>query len=353
MNRRLFNLLGLAAAFLTVAVLVVNWLGPQKPDAVDAEKLLPDFMQERAGVDFIQLSKGNGVPLVLKRDGEHWTVASRDGYPANAGKIRTLLDNLAQAEKVEAKTADPARYEKLGVKADSDQALLLTVKAGEKLVIELVVGNAVLRPAGHFVRMKADAQSWLIDRELSIGTEASDWLRTDLINLPASTIKRVERVKAQPVQCITVPCPPVAGDVLFTLSKEKVEDNSFTLAPIPAGKAPGADWLLAGLADALNGLNASDVLRADRFAFTAAKATFSRYRSFDDQAVLLSHYLKDNRHYVGLQAEAGPTATDAAKVAVEQLNQRHAGWLYEISSYKGEGMSRELNALVQDKAGSK
>jgi hypothetical protein len=34
---------------------------------------------------------------------------------------------------------------------------------------------------------------------------------------------------------------------------------------------------------------------------------------------------------------------------VEELYARHAGWLYEVSSYKGEGMARELSALVQDK----
>lgn len=353
MNRRLFNLLGVAAALLIVAVLALNWLGPQKPDRGTRAKLLPAFTEARATVDRVQLASNGKLLVELKRDGEQWRVASRDGYVANAGKIRTLLDNLGQAEKVEAKTADPGKHEKLGLKEDSDKALQLTLAAGEQTVAELVLGNTVLRPSGQFVRLKGDNQSWLVDRELAIGREVSDWLRTDLIMLPASKIKRVERLQTTVVQCVTAPCPPVAGEPVFALSKEKPEDNSFTLAPIPAGKEAGAAWLLSGLTDALNGLTAADVLRQTAFDFAGAKTTISRYVSFDDQIITLSHHLKDGKHYVSLHAEAGAAATDEVKKAVEDLNARHAGWLYEVSSYKGEGMARELSALVQDKAKDK
>ena len=349
MNRRLFNLLGIAAALLVVAVMALNWLGPQKPDRNQRDKLLPAFAEQRANVDRIQLASHGKTLVELQRDGEQWKVASRDSYVANAGKIRGLLDNLSGAEKVEAKTADPARHDKLGLKEDSDKSLLLTVFAGEQPFAELILGNTVARPSGQFVRLKADNQSWLIDRELTASREVADWLRTDLIALPASKIKRVERLQSRSVQCVTAPCPPVAGDTLFTLSKEKPEDNSFTLAPIPAGKVAGAAWLLSGLTDALNGLSAADVLKQTAFDFASAKTTISRYVSFDDQNVTLQHYLKDGKHYVSLSAEAGAAATNEVKKAVEELNARHAGWLYEVSSYKGEGMARELSALVQDK----
>lgn len=353
MNRRLFNLLGAAAAVLVIAVLALNWLGPQQPDRGSQDKLLPDFAATRANIDRIQLSSNGKLLVELQRDAEQWQVANRDGYTANAGKIRSLLDNLSQAEKMEAKTADPARHEKLGLNENSDKALLLRLQAGETVVAELIAGNTVHRPTGQFVRLKADNQSWLIDRELAAGRAATDWLRTDLINLPASKLKRVERLKSQTVQCVTAPCPPVAGDQEFALSKDKPEDNSFTLAPIPAGKEAGAAWLLAGLTDALNALTAADVSQQTAFDFAKAKATITRYVSFDDQIVTLHHYLHDGKHHVALHAEAGPAATDDVKKAVADLNQRHSGWLYEISSYKGEGMARELSALLQDKGKDK
>ncbi len=349
MNRRFFNLLGIVVALLLVAVLALNWLGPQKPEALDREKMLPELAAERGLVDHIQLGTRATSLVTLQRHGEQWQVVNRDGYVANAGKVRSLLDQLSSAEKSEAKTADPARHEKLGLLEDSDTTLLLTLRAGDRIVADLVVGKSVTRPPGHYVRIKGEAQSWLIDRELTVSREVTDWLRTDLINLPASKIRLVERLNALPVQCITAPCPPVPGERLFALSKAKAEDNSFSLAPIPAGKEPGAAWLLSGLSDALNGLAATDVVKATAFDFASAKATLSRYVSFDDQIVLVSHYLLNNKHYVGLHAEAGPAATDAVKKSVEELNQRHAGWLYEVSSYKGEGMARELNDLVQNK----
>ncbi len=353
MNRRLFNLLGVAAAVLVIAVLALNWLGPQKPDRSNRDKLLPDFAAARANIDRIQLSSNGKLLVELKRDGAQWLLANRDGYAANAGMIRSLLDNLSQAEKTEAKTADPARYEKLGLKEDSDNAVLLTLQAGETPVAALVIGNAAQRPAGQFVRLQNDNQSWLIDRELTVSRVVADWLRTDLINLPAAKLKQVERLKAQTVQCIAAPCLPVAGAREFMLSKEKPEDSSFTLTPIPSGKEAGAAWLLSGLTDALNSLSAADVSKQAAFDFSTAKTTISRYVSFDDQIVTLQHHLKDGKHYISLNAEAGAAATDEVKKAVEELNARHAGWLYEVSGYKGEGMARELSALVQDKAKDK
>lgn len=353
MNRRLFNLLGAAVAVLVIAVLALNWLGPQKPDGHRHEKLLPEFAATRANIDRIQLSSNGKLLVELTRAGERWQVANRDGYTANAGKIRSLLDSLSQAEKAEAKTADPTRYEKLGLKEDSDNALLLMLQAGETPVTALIIGNAVQRPAGQFVRLQAESQSWLIDRELAVGRAVTDWLRTDLINLPAAKLKQVERVKAQNVQCIAAPCLPVAGEREFLLSKEKPEDTSFTVAPIPQGKEASAAWLLAGLTDALNGLTAIDVLKQTTFDFAGAKTTISRYVSVDDQIITLSHHLKDGKHYVSLMAEAGSAASDDIRKEVDALNARHVGWLYEVSSYKGEGIARELSALVQDKAKDK
>lgn len=353
MNRRLFNILAAVVGVLVIAVLTLNWLGPQKPEASSQDKLLPDFAASQPNIDRIALSSNGKLLVELTRDGEQWRVANREGYLANAGKIRSLLDSLSRAEKAEAKTADPSRYEKLGLKEDSDKALLLNVQAGDTLVTTLVIGNTAQRPAGQFVRLQAESQSWLIDRELAVSRAATDWLRTDLVNLPAAKLKHVERLTAQRVQCIAAPCLPVAGEREFVLRKEKPEDLSFTLAPMPQGKEAGAAWLLAGLTDALNGLTAIDVTKQASFDFAGAKTTISRFISVDDQIVTLSHHLKDGKHYVSLMAEAGPAATDEIKKEVAALNARHAGWLYEVSSYKGEGMARELNALVQDKVKDK
>lgn len=352
MNRRLFSLLGLSAALLILAALATNWFGPQQASAPVHGKLLPILTAERANIDHISLSSNGKLLVELKRQWEQWGLANRDGYPANAGTIRTLLDNLSSAEKREAKTADPSRYDKLGVDEQSDKSLLLTLGAGERRLADLIVGNAVSRPVGHFVRLKDDSQSWLIDRELNIGKDIGQWLRTDLLNLPATQVKQVERLQARAVQCKKAPCLPVPGEREFLLSKAKPDDTAFTLEPIPHGKEPGATWLLAGLSDALNNLTASDVLKQDAFDFANAKVSISRFTSVDDQIVLLHHFSKDDKHYVTLGAEAGPAATEAVQQLVAELNQRHAGWLYEIYSYKGEGLGRDLNALVQSKTAS-
>ncbi|NQD36989.1 DUF4340 domain-containing protein [Permianibacter sp. IMCC34836] len=353
MNQRLFSLLGIGTLLLVLAVLAVNWLGPQRAASPVAEKLLPELKSELAAIDHIVLRHAGQVAIDLQRSGEHWQLVNRGNYPANVGKIRALLDNLSRADKQEAKTADPARYDKLGVAETSEKATLLTVMAGEKVVADLIVGTAVSRPAGHFVRAKNDPQSWLIDRELDVSKEASDWLRTELINLPAVKLKQVERLKLVPVQCIQAPCLPQPGERQFALSKSKPEDNEFVLSPLPAGKEKGAAWLLSGLTDGLNGLNAVDVQALATFDFSKATATLTRYSSFDDQIVLLTHYGKDGKHFVTLHQEAGPAASEEIKQAVAAFNTQHAGWVYEISSYKGEGLARDLNALVQDKkAGS-
>ena len=48
-------------------------------------------------------------------DKETWTVAERDNYPADTGRLRKLLLELAEARLLEEKTSNPELYDRLKV----------------------------------------------------------------------------------------------------------------------------------------------------------------------------------------------------------------------------------------------
>jgi hypothetical protein len=136
---------------------------------------------------------GDRVLVTLERRAGAWTVRERTGWPADPGLVRALLDELATARRVEAKTAMPDRHARIGVEAVSgvDATGVEVRLRGKAWSDAVVVGKAPPAAPGRFVRRSADAQAWRVDRRLDVAREPAAWLDTRLFDEPLPRVDRV------------------------------------------------------------------------------------------------------------------------------------------------------------------
>ena len=126
----------------------------------------------------------------------HGAFPSRDNYSADVGKVRELLLAVADARVLEEKTANPERYEALGVR-DPEEVGSVGVQlsiggtiGGNGTAADLIVGN-LNQGAYRYVRRAGDARSLLIDANPEVPDDDSDWLATELVDLAAAEIESV------------------------------------------------------------------------------------------------------------------------------------------------------------------
>jgi hypothetical protein len=134
---------------------------------------------------------------------------------------------------------------------------------------------------------------------------------------------------------------------------KKEGSTEFAFDHLPADRDMQASHIISGLTDALNGLTANDVQKSDKLSREGAKQTVTRFFSDDQQIITLTHLAFGDKHFVELDVKAGDEASAETKAAVEKLAKKVHGWVYEISSYKGEGLARGFDELTQKKEAKK
>ena len=186
---------GLLAAAL---VLLAGACAPAQ-DAPDAGGLLlPQLADRQAQVRSLELrGAGNKVLVTLQRKGGEWQLAQRAGWRADKARIATYLAQLAQAQRVEAKTDRADMYPRLAVEdvANADAGGTELHLSGPELSARLVIGKEHKLSGGRFVRVGGQARAWLCDTDLGFDPEPLSWLEHRLLAVP---LPRVERVRIQP-----------------------------------------------------------------------------------------------------------------------------------------------------------
>ncbi len=133
-----------------VIVVLAAWLSSNRPTTkatLAGQPVLQGFDTGTVNsVTEIRLSKGDGTKTTLKKGSTDWTVGERD-YPADSGKVRKLLLDLAALNVVEEKTSLPENYPALGVEdTTSDKATGTRVDAVTPgKTFSLIIGKSVGR----------------------------------------------------------------------------------------------------------------------------------------------------------------------------------------------------------------
>lgn len=260
--------LGVAAVLLMALAVFVSESRKPAQEAPSAGPLARGLEAQLNALDSVVVQVAGGETITLKRVDSTWTVQEKHAFPADIVKLRELLLNVAQARRIEPKTAVASSYPVLGVQdidAEGASNVMLQIGSGESAV-EVILGQNNSRGVGTFVRLKGEAQSWLVDRNLAAGRTANDWLRRDVLDIAAN---RITSIEVQPAQ----------GGVVQIQANTEGGEGEFRLANLPEGRELASAFVVDATAGILSGLRLDDVQPAADF--TPADGSEATTASFE------------------------------------------------------------------------
>ena len=371
MNARTVALLALGVVVLFAVMWVLD--AGDRGGRAHTGLLLPDLKPVLNDVREISVTSADGT-VTIENDGGRWVVPGKDGYPADTGKLRSLLLDLADARKVEEKTSNPEMYERLGVQDPQD--------GGDGLLVRLAGDGAAFEPVSvilgepaqsdyRYARLPAEAASWLIDRNPDVPGAGGDWLAQAIVDIPSSRVQSVE-IRHQDGERIRI-------------AKDSSEATNFAVEDVPEGRELSYPSVANPIAGVLSNLTLEDVRRMEDT--EAEPAAVARFVTFDGLQIAVAAWLEDGEEeddawtWITLQASgeaalAGEAASSAdsrtdeeeasdeaeATVAeadaeaptpdpgaqAEDINTRVAGWQFRIPDYKGRQLTRRWDDLLAE-----
>lgn len=354
MSSRTFLIL-IGAILVMIALIYTT---PTGFDDLEPGLFLPDLKAGINEVDKISITgAGNEVIATLERGDSQWTVTERSGYPADVGKIRSNLIALADANIVEAKTADPALHDKLGVE-DLDQP----DATGKRIDIEgpgqsisLIVGETGVRGNMAYVRATDTQQSYLISADLDLGDQTADWLVKDIINISSSDIHSVT---------ITHPDGGSLG-----IEKATREEAAFTVLDIPDGRELSYASIADPIGGVLTALTLDNVEAVADVDIDEANATVARFETFDGMVIVANAYEADDVTRVKFRVaadealamsfldtgessadtETPPDPPDFAAIATqaEELSEKLEPWIFTLPTFKSDQLIKNMEDLLK------
>lgn len=334
------TVLWLAGTLAVLAILATVGQRDQQPQTTSGQLFLPALSASLDNVRRIELTgRGEEVIATLERGESNWVVLEKSGYRADLTKTRNLLLSLAETQILESKTADPMLHDRLGVEAlASETASGVGVRLiGPAESVEVIVGDAEGN-SQRYVRRQGEDQSYLINRDPDIGTSATDWLDTPVID-----------VEGDRVQYVTVTRPD--GTVVM-ISKAAREQANFTVDNIPEDRTLSYDSIPNVIGDVLEGLTLDDV---EQDTTTTEEMIVTEFKTFDGLTITTRSFERGDMAWASFTAMVDPTLPDASEEArslaeteVVEINERVGGWRYQISTFKFEQLTREMEDLLQD-----
>jgi hypothetical protein len=302
-NTKVLGGLAVAAVIaIGAAALVSNYRQPDSENSDEAAYALPELRRHVNDVKTVAIIASDNKPVVTLENGEHgWTVREKEGYPADTGKLRGLLLNLADARLLQEKTAHAERYADLAVEdvKNKDAKGVLIKLEGLAEPAQLIIGNGSSHGGGTFVRRPNDNQSWLAQGQIRVDRDPVQWLDTALIDIAPDRIAEIELNKAQ-------------GKSL-RLFRQEPGNGNFQLGGLPSGRELAAPDVVGGLASTLSGLKLEDVVAGKNPPQPEDNLLLkAHYRTFDGVNVEAVAWPRDGKHYASFSASLDQAAADKA-----------------------------------------
>ena len=349
MSRKHFSWL-LLLTFL-VAMLVLLLPGRTgKESGFETARLIPQLQEQANEVGWIRFTGGGGETIAtLERREGRWVVLESSGYHADWDKLRRLLSDLAQAETLEAKTDKPEYYDRLGVEDVSGanaSGVMIEFEQSTGLPA-VIIGKSAQGREGQYARLSGQAQSFLLDRRISVPGARSGWLETSIVSIGDTDVVEVGITHA--------------NDDRILAKRASVEEENFVLETLPEGRETQSDWSVNSLANGLASLALDEVATDDSVDWSDAV----QYRLVTKDGLQIEVDLvaipgeddestTDDAFWIRLQAGTYTTALDSgveetgdATAQAGEINTRVAGWAYRIPKYKFDSMTKTTEDLLK------
>lgn len=325
MNRRSLRVLVLAVLILTGVVVFMN-SAKHSTTREDVGLLYPQLADSINDIKQIRITRTDEV-TTLSRSDSGWTVIERDAFPADADKILETMLAIAEANTLEAKTADPQRHEQLGVEEPVGESGTAISIFGDEFEYSLIVGKAA-QTRYRYVRKAGDDQSWLIDRNPVIPEDIGDWLQSEIADVPADRI-------------VSVTIQHADGETI-SISKESEDDSNYGVADIPEGRELSYPAVANGIAAVLGGLSLDDVRSASAGGNINTTTTFVARNGLTVVAEAVVEPGEDeDLTWFTLKASGG----DGDEAAV--FNDVTEGWQYRLPDNKSELLVRRWEDILR------
>lgn len=239
--------------------------------------LLPGLQEAINDVASLAVTTADGT-VTLERGEAGWTLAEKAGYPARADRVRTLLFELRDARILEQKTANPARFTRLGLDAPDAEGstarrIVILSTSGDTLC-DVLVGDRPASQGGFAPGQSApDAQTYvhpagegpalLVSGGFQADARANGWLDQELLDVSASRVKaaRVTHADGEAVE----------------LARADMTDTSLDVLGVPDGMEPKVPDATRVFTSALSRLRFDDVARADDIDWSAGTMATAQF----------------------------------------------------------------------------
>lgn len=347
-----------------------------KTSAGTNEALFPDLKTQMTSVAQVVIQTGTGTwTLDQDLESKQWSLAERDGYAASSAKIGTLLGSLARSKRLQQKTSNPDRYGDLGLQdvgADGSNSSQVSLHSsdGTTLASAIIGRSRTQGTEAHYVRLAGEAATWTASGNLRLNDSLSDWVKTSVLELPATRISMVEVLHPD-------------GNTVY-LQRAQEADTNLTIMNLPQGSEASSEWVTSRFTSALTGLNFEDVQK--RTDLDPTQVVKSSFRTSDGLLIQIACLLETTepevpgtapteRLLVNLSAafeeppatpiegplapgvepladlgEAPEVETDNSAAVQEeaaQLNQVFTGWTFVLPAHRRNVFLCRLDELVQ------
>lgn len=350
MNSRRVVILFIAALLVIAGAI---WISSQRHltrDVTVGQTLLPDLKKALDNINEVRIAKADGEHATLKKSGNVWMVDERH-FAADTGKVRKLLLDLSSLEIVEGKTSNPASYATINVE-DVPQANPGAASSATRIDL-MMPGKTWAVIAGKsdgykngYVRLVDSKQSFLATPHIEADAQPQRWLEHTLVAIPQERIQSVAMKSAK--------------GPAYSVSREKKEQQNFTVSNIPPKRKLSYEGAGNSLAGGLANLSLDDVRKkpdppSAPPATTTVELSQVTYRTFDGLTVtvfgrnestpgLKPDDSKIDKFFITLAASSDQKATQAEGA---RLSERVAGQEFEISSYEYAALFKPMEELLE------
>ncbi|MHC4619481.1 MAG: DUF4340 domain-containing protein [Planctomycetota bacterium] len=352
MSNRKLLILGVVAAMMVVLTVLQARLGREPARETGAGSYLIQGL-DTSRIGSIEIGKGDN-PTRLVRQGNRFVVANKDNYPAAVSKINTLLTSCLDIRTIELITRDPANYESLDVTEAKSQNVVKFLDGGGQVITGVVIGSSRLpelemSKRSAYVRLVSGSEVYEAVGVPLAGGSALDYVEKEIVDVSRSDVVKV-----------TVTGPD--GSYTLRVPDGNDEDN-IVLEDMPEGKKLKTSDA-GGVLGALSYLSLSDVKRESSFGEGGLEFDTTYVSHLKDFTVYTLEiakkdgktYVKCSAEYTGktreiLRSQEGLEDKEAKLVARDRamvFTKQHQGWVYEISEWKANNLTKKRSDLLED-----
>lgn len=321
MNRKTLFVLAVLALALVAGWYFTSQVGlPRVP--AQAERWLPGV--QVAQVKAIEVQRGDQPLVRLERREQGWVVPAKADYPADQGVVNKLLKALAEARKVEPRTANPELYGRLGLadKGEAEQrAVRLTLEQGEA-PLRLLIGKPGQQD-GQLVRRADEAQSWLVSQRIELPASELEWLDRRVTAIPFAEVRELDLRHA--------------GGERLTLARDKAEEANLQVRDLPKGKRLAFDGAANGFGQFFADLRFADAAPLAQLGFDGKPALEFSLTTFAGKTLKGRFYGKADQYWLLLEQGSGLFASEVPG---------RSDWAYRVEPYQYQSLARKLTDLL-------